>query len=97
MRIKGKLSLGSVTVQSLLKSYISTSKCICQQPGSTSKINKTKKTVQKLFDPLQGHEVTRIRNVGIIAHIDAGKTTTTEQFLYCSGITDDIGSVNEGN
>ena len=41
--------------------------------------------------------INKIRNVGIVAHIDAGKTTTTEQFLYCSGVTDVIGRVDNGN
>lgn len=39
----------------------------------------------------------RIRNIGIIAHIDAGKTTTTEQILYYTGKEHRIGSVDEGN
>ena len=38
-----------------------------------------------------------IRNVGVIAHIDAGKTTTTEQMLYLSGETKYIGRVDNGN
>ena len=41
--------------------------------------------------------ITRIRNVGIIAHIDAGKTTTTERMLYYSGYTKRIGNVDEGS
>lgn len=38
----------------------------------------------------------KVRNVGIIAHIDAGKTTTTERVLYYTGVSHKIGEVHEG-
>ncbi|MHC5184024.1 MAG: GTP-binding protein, partial [Planctomycetota bacterium] len=41
-------------------------------------------------------ELSKVRNIGIMAHIDAGKTTVTERILYFSGMTYKIGEVHDG-
>jgi elongation factor G len=42
------------------------------------------------------YNLEQVRNIGIIAHIDAGKTTTTEGILYRTGLKHKIGAVHEG-
>ncbi|XP_055055595.2 ribosome-releasing factor 2, mitochondrial isoform X1 [Misgurnus anguillicaudatus] len=51
------------------------------------------KSVKAVLNP----DISKIRNIGIMAHIDAGKTTTTERMLYYSGYTRALGDVDDGD
>ncbi|KAH8702468.1 ribosome-releasing factor 2, mitochondrial [Talaromyces proteolyticus] len=77
----------------------------CQHVSSNILLKGLRLSLQKTFGRefnstsrlLDMIDLDKTRNIGIIAHIDAGKTTTTERMLYYSGFTRRIGDVDDGS
>ncbi|KAB5522564.1 hypothetical protein PHYPO_G00161020 [Pangasianodon hypophthalmus] len=75
--------------------------CWCSSPQARSR--QWKRNYSFLKDDVKSPravvnpDISKIRNIGIMAHIDAGKTTTTERMLYYSGYTRALGDVDDGD
>lgn len=76
--------LGRLKIQDLIQRHYSS------QPGL---VGNDIKSLRSIINP----PIAKIRNIGIMAHIDAGKTTTTERILYYSGYTRSLGDVDDGD
>src|SRR5213080_4851863 len=73
--------------------------CLQVCPGKPVQFGRdrpTKRSSQPLTNMPRTFPLEKIRNIGIMAHIDAGKTTTTERILYYTGRTYKMGEVHEG-
>ncbi|XP_046555914.1 ribosome-releasing factor 2, mitochondrial-like [Haliotis rubra] len=55
------------------------------------------RSFMRLYRAVDHDDMSKIRNIGIMAHIDAGKTTTTERMLFYSGYSSHLGNVDSGD
>ena len=65
------------------------------QPGSTAPLHKTETRETHVAQDVLT-DLNKVRNIGIMAHIDAGKTTTTERVLFYTGRNHKIGETHDG-
>src|SRR5438874_6819490 len=66
------------------------------QPAEKMAVEASKQSGKDKELVIREYPLARTRNIGIMAHIDAGKTTTTERILYYTGKTYKVGEVHEG-
>ncbi|KAM6304187.1 ribosome-releasing factor 2, mitochondrial isoform 3-T8 [Podargus strigoides] len=102
LRIMKKFSVNALNSSSLCNEHVYFKKIkmrvinVTQQNYSLRNYNSSPGDVKSLRSVINPH-ISRIRNIGIMAHIDAGKTTTTERMLYYSGYTRTLGDVDDGD
>ncbi|XP_031953006.1 ribosome-releasing factor 2, mitochondrial isoform X2 [Corvus moneduloides] len=102
LRITGKFSVNVLKSSSLCTKYMYFRRTkmrimsVTQQNCSLRNYSSPPGDVKSLHSVVNPH-ISRIRNIGIMAHIDAGKTTTTERMLYYSGYIRTLGDVDDGD
>ncbi|XP_042681925.1 ribosome-releasing factor 2, mitochondrial [Centrocercus urophasianus] len=101
-RIMRKFSVNALKLSSLCSQHSCFRKpkvivlSVTQQNSSERNYSSPPRDVKSLRSVVNPH-ISRIRNIGIMAHIDAGKTTTTERMLYYSGYIRTLGDVDDGD
>ncbi|XP_042731112.1 ribosome-releasing factor 2, mitochondrial [Lagopus leucura] len=101
-RIMRKFSVNTLKLSSLCSQHACFRKpkvivlSVTQQNSSERNYSSPPRDVKSLRSVVNPH-ISRIRNIGIMAHIDAGKTTTTERMLYYSGYIRTLGDVDDGD
>ncbi|XP_053788479.1 ribosome-releasing factor 2, mitochondrial isoform X2 [Vidua chalybeata] len=102
LRIMGKFSVNALKSSSLCNKYMYFRNTkmrvmgVTQRNCSLRNYSSPPGDVKSLHSVINPH-ISRIRNIGIMAHIDAGKTTTTERMLYYSGYIRTLGDVDDGD